>query len=196
MKLTKVQFVTISKNVAFRKLRVCLKKLKAMQNFKIYCSFLQPKSPQKNTYHLMMMLKHIRKQLAQHRLIGETTQGICIQEVTNNVVDNQMQLDYEGSDQELEEIEVVDNLKPVDVMHMLEQIKTMTITSTDRKFVENCDYIHKKVQEMLSGNAIRKGGLKYFAKFTGKHLCQNLFFNKVAGLRPAILLKKETSVFL
>ena len=30
-----------------------------------------------------------------------------------------------------------------------------------------------------------------FAKFTGKHLCQSLFFNKVAGLRPAILLKKK-----
>ena len=138
------------------------------------------------------MLKHIRKQLAQHRLIGETTQGICIQEVTNNVVDNQMQLDYEGSDQELEEIEVVDNLKPVDVMHMLEQIKTMTITSTDRKFVENCDYIHKKVQEMLSGNAIRKGGLKYFAKFTGKHLCQNLFFNEVACLGVSSIMFSTT----
>ena len=31
----------------------------------------------------------------------------------------------------------------------------------------------------------------YFAKFTGKHLCQSLFFNKVAGLRPATLLKKR-----
>ena len=30
-----------------------------------------------------------------------------------------------------------------------------------------------------------------FAKFTGKHLCQSLFFNKVAGLRPATLLKKK-----
>ena len=30
-----------------------------------------------------------------------------------------------------------------------------------------------------------------FAKFTGKHLCQSLFFNKVAGLRPATLLKKR-----
>ena len=26
--------------------------------------------------------------------------------------------------------------------------------------------------------------LKNLAKFTGKHLCQSLFFNKVAGLRP------------
>ena len=29
-----------------------------------------------------------------------------------------------------------------------------------------------------------------FAKFTGKHLYQSLFFNKVGGLSPAILLKK------
>ena len=27
----------------------------------------------------------------------------------------------------------------------------------------------------------KKGVLKNFAKFTGKHLCQSLFFNKVAG---------------
>ena len=33
--------------------------------------------------------------------------------------------------------------------------------------------------------------LKNFAKFIGKDLCQRLFFNKVAGLRPATLLKKS-----
>ena len=32
---------------------------------------------------------------------------------------------------------------------------------------------------------------KNFAKFTEKHLWQRLFFNKVAGLRPATLLKKS-----
>ena len=31
----------------------------------------------------------------------------------------------------------------------------------------------------------KKGVLRNFAKFTGKHLRQSLFFNKVAGLRPA-----------
>ena len=31
--------------------------------------------------------------------------------------------------------------------------------------------------------------LRNFAKFIGKHLCQSLIFNKVAGLRPATLLK-------
>ena len=36
------------------------------------------------------------------------------------------------------------------------------------------------------------GGLRNFAKFTWKHLCQSLFFNKVTRLRPATSLKKET----
>ena len=39
--------------------------------------------------------------------------------------------------------------------------------------------------------SLRKGVLRYFAKFTGKHLCQKLFFNKVADLKPATLLKKR-----
>ena len=37
----------------------------------------------------------------------------------------------------------------------------------------------------------KKDVLRNFAKFTEKHLCQSLFFNKVAGLRPATLLKKR-----
>ena len=36
----------------------------------------------------------------------------------------------------------------------------------------------------------KKGVLRNLPKLTGKHLCQILFFNKVAGLRPATLLKK------
>ena len=36
-----------------------------------------------------------------------------------------------------------------------------------------------------------KGVLRNFTKFTGKHLCQSLSFNKVAGLRPATSLKKR-----
>ena len=37
----------------------------------------------------------------------------------------------------------------------------------------------------------KKDVLRNFAKFTGKHLCQSLFLNKVAGLRAATLLKKR-----
>ena len=68
-------------------------------------------------------------------MIGAKELERCIQEVNNDVVENQMELYYEGSDQEVEEIEVVDNLNLVDVMQILEQIKTIAITSTDRQFV-------------------------------------------------------------
>ena len=38
---------------------------------------------------------------------------------------------------------------------------------------------------------MRKDVLRNFAKFTGKHLFQSLYFNKVPGLRPATSLKKR-----
>ena len=37
----------------------------------------------------------------------------------------------------------------------------------------------------------KKVVLRNFVKFTGKHLCQFLFLNKVVGMRPATLLKKR-----
>ena len=37
----------------------------------------------------------------------------------------------------------------------------------------------------------KKGVLRNCGKFPGKHLCQSIFFNKVAGLRPATLLIKR-----
>ena len=36
--------------------------------------------------------------------------------------------------------------------------------------------------------SLRNGALGNFAKFTGKSLCQSLFFSKVAGLRPVHVL--------
>ena len=39
--------------------------------------------------------------------------------------------------------------------------------------------------------SLRKGIVWNFAKFTRKHLCQSLFFDKVAGLGPATLSKKR-----
>ena len=37
----------------------------------------------------------------------------------------------------------------------------------------------------------KRGVLKNFAKFTGKHMCRSCFLNKTAGFRPAILLQKS-----
>ena len=39
--------------------------------------------------------------------------------------------------------------------------------------------------------SVRKGVLRNFGKFIGQQLCQGLFFNKVAGFRPASLWKKR-----
>ena len=41
---------------------------------------------------------------------------------------------------------------------------------------------------------VRIGALRNFAKFTGKHLCQSLFFNKVAGLRTATSVTLDSAV--
>ena len=38
----------------------------------------------------------------------------------------------------------------------------------------------------------KKDILRNFTKFTGKHVCQSLFFNKVAGLSACNFIKKET----
>ena len=38
---------------------------------------------------------------------------------------------------------------------------------------------------------MKKDSSRSFAKFTGKHVCQSSFFNKVAGLKPATLFKKR-----
>ena len=35
-----------------------------------------------------------------------------------------------------------------------------------------------------------------FVKFTGKHMCWSLFWNKVAGWRPTNLLKRDLQIFL
>ena len=39
--------------------------------------------------------------------------------------------------------------------------------------------------------SVRKGVLRNFEKLKRKHLCQILFYNKVAGPEPATLLKKR-----
>ena len=58
-----------------------------------------------------------------------------------------------------------------------------------RKFFET--YHTSSHQNSVKPVFCKKDVLRNFAKFTGKHLCQSLFCNKVAGLRSATLLKKR-----
>ena len=46
-----------------------------------------------------------------------------------------------------------------------------------------------KYPEVGTRGVLKKGDLKNVAKVTGKHLCQSLIFNKVAGI--ATLLKRR-----
>ena len=52
-------------------------------------------------------------------------------------------------------------------------------------------FINPFRQKQSSEVFCKKGVFRSFIKFTGKHLWQSLFFNKVAHLRPATLLKKR-----
>ena len=45
------------------------------------------------------------------------------------------------------------------------------------------DFLNKIYKSSCPEVFCKKGVLRNFTKFTGKHLCQSLFFNKVAGLR-------------
>ena len=56
---------------------------------------------------------------------------------------------------------------------------------------------HERLSFMARGHighqrcSVKKGVLRNFARFTGKHLCQSLFFNKVAG-SACNFIKNET----
>ena len=49
---------------------------------------------------------------------------------------------------------------------------------------------HRKLTRHPEVLSVKKVFLEIFAKFIGKHLCQSLFFNKLAGLTHTTLLKK------
>ena len=61
------------------------------------------------------------------------------------------------------------------------------------KTLQTCEKktVDLRFQKQSSKGVLKKGVLRNFTKFTGKHLCQSLFFNKVAG-SACNSIKKET----
>ena len=58
----------------------------------------------------------------------------------------------------------------------------------------NCDSLANKIGNSRSSHrmcSVKTGVLRNLAKFTGKNLCQSLFFDKVASFRPVTLLQKR-----
>ena len=71
--------------------------------------------------------------------------------------------------------------------------KEISTKNPDRSLFEaNVDVF--KIRSSHRTCSLRKSVLRNFAKFTRKHLCQSLLFNKVAGLRPATLLKRDSGM--
>ena len=72
-------------------------------------------------------------------------------------------------------------------------ICTASIRKLDKLFSESQEALlsvfhhQKQPPEVLC----KKRCSEKFRKFTGKHLCKSLFFNKVACLKPATLLKRR-----
>ena len=58
-------------------------------------------------------------------------------------------------------------------------------------------YICRRSKAVVQRCSVKTGVLTNFTKFTGNHLCQSLILSKVAGLRLATFLKRDsgTSVF-
>ena len=70
-----------------------------------------------------------------------------------------------------------------------------------KKRLEACDFsiiIYSRYKSSCPEVFSKKGIPRNFAKFTGKHLCWSLFFNKVAGWDPQLYSKRgcSTGVFL
>ena len=61
-----------------------------------------------------------------------------------------------------------------------------------RIFIQVNQILQKQTPEVF----YKKGVVRNFTKFTRKHLCQSLFFNKVAGLQLYLKRDSATGVFL
>ena len=78
-------------------------------------------------------------------------------------------------------------------MHLLSYISHYFTIETNKQCHAVCPFrnVVYNLRRSFPEVFYRKGVLRNFAKLTGKHLCQSLFFNKVAGVRPATLFKKR-----
>ena len=77
------------------------------------------------------------------------------------------------------------------------EFKTIVIAEQDNFAKNVLQKMKNRCRRSHQRYSFRKGVLRNFAKFTGKHLRQSLSFNKVAGLSLQLYLKRDsgTGVF-
>ena len=66
-------------------------------------------------------------------------------------------------------------------LQLVHEISSFSQAIYKRDVLKNFLKFTEKVKKQTSGGVLSKDILKNFAKFTEKHLCENVFFNKVAG---------------
>ena len=65
------------------------------------------------------------------------------------------------------------------------------ISNDPIKFLRTINLLYFAVSIEATARKCSLSVLKNFAKFTGKHLCQSVFFNNAADSKPATLLKRK-----
>ena len=66
----------------------------------------------------------------------------------------------------------------------MHEISSFSEVVYKRDVLKNFLKFTAKLKKQSSGGALLKHALKTFAKFTKKHLCENFFFNILAGRKP------------
>ena len=77
---------------------------------------------------------------------------------------------------------------------MFSATSNVSATLIFRWWIKITSHLNKNIIHLRSSHrsfSVKKGVLRNFVKFTGKHLCQSLFFNKVAALASNFIKKKR-----
>ena len=84
------------------------------------------------------------------------------------------------------------------ILFLSHQLNTCSKSATKALEITKDNSNENILKKQSTGGFFKKIVLKYLVKFIGEHLCQSLFSNKVASLRPATLLKRDSGkdVFL
>ena len=72
----------------------------------------------------------------------------------------------------------------VEILQLAHEISSFSEAHYKRDVLKNFLKFTDKLKKQSSECVLSKDVLKNLAKFTEKHLCGNLFFNKVAGWKP------------
>ena len=72
----------------------------------------------------------------------------------------------------------------LEILLLVHEISSFPDVLYKRGVPENFSKFTDKHKKLSSEDVLSKDVLKIFARFSDKHLCRSLFFNKVAGLKP------------